>query len=58
LIIATWNLTNFGIQDRERSHIELMSNIIKPFDLIAFQEVADDISHLDILLSVLGKEWD
>lgn len=58
IIIATWNLTNFGIQKRESSHIELMANVIQPFDIVAFQEVADDVDHFNLLHSTLGAEWD
>ena len=58
VIVATWNLTNFGLQERERSHIELMANIIHPFDIVAFQEVADDVKHFNLLLSIMGAEWD
>ncbi len=37
LLIATWNLTNFGLQQRETSHLRLMADIMRPFDIIAFQ---------------------
>ncbi len=53
LLIATWNLTNFGLQAREASHLEIMAEIIRPFDIVAFQEVADDIDHLNQLLTFL-----
>ena len=58
LIIATWNLTNFGLQERQDRHLDLMADIIRPFDIVAFQEVADDIAHLITLKSKLGNEWD
>jgi endonuclease/exonuclease/phosphatase family metal-dependent hydrolase len=57
VIIASWNLTNFGLQERNQEHIELMAEIIKPFDVIAFQEVADDLAHFYILMSSLGSGW-
>lgn len=56
--LATWNLTNFGVQKREESHLELMADIIKPFDIVAIQEVADDLSDFTTLLSKLGNKWD
>jgi endonuclease/exonuclease/phosphatase family metal-dependent hydrolase len=58
IIIATWNLTNYGEQDRKQQHIALMADIIKPFDILAFQEVADDLGHFSTLLSLLGDDWD
>lgn len=57
LLIATWNLTNFGLQEREDDHLELMAHIMAPFDLVAFQEVADDINHLDKLMGYLEDSW-
>ncbi len=50
---ATWNLTNFGVQLRSQDDIQLMAEIISWFDLIAIQEIADDLSDLRLLLSFL-----
>ena len=58
LIIATWNLTNFGVQKREDVHLELMAEIVKPFDVVAIQEVADNVGHLHSLVLKLGNNWD
>lgn len=58
LLVATWNLTNFGEQDRENSHLQIMAEIIKPFDIVALQEIADDITDLKRLLRFLGAGWD
>ena len=57
LIVATWNLTNFGLQERESSHLELMAEMIRPFDVVAIQEVADDITQLHELLKYLKGSW-
>ena len=58
ILVASWNLTNFGLQERERPHLEIMADIIKPFDVVAFQEVADDVSDFNTLISILGDKWD
>ena len=58
LILATWNLTNFGLQKREDEHLDIMAEIIKPFDIIAVQEVADNLTDLDYILERLGTQWD
>jgi endonuclease/exonuclease/phosphatase family metal-dependent hydrolase len=58
VLIATWNLTNFGLQQRKKVHFALMADILSPFDLVAVQEVADDLAHTEALLKALGKEWD
>lgn len=58
LLIATWNLTNFGVQRRLEHHLRLMAEIIRPFDLVAVQEVADDLTDLLTLIRFLGDGWD
>ncbi len=45
-------------QQRETPHLELMADIVQPFDIVAFQEVADNIGQLSELLSILGSGWD
>jgi len=57
VIIATWNLTNFGLQEREERHLRLMADIISPFDVVAIQEVADDVGQLHQLLDFLPSGW-
>ena len=58
LLIATWNLTNLGLQERDTPHLQLMADIMRPFDIVAFQEVADHIGQLNQLLGFLGNGWD
>jgi endonuclease/exonuclease/phosphatase family metal-dependent hydrolase len=58
LLIASWNLTNFGLQNRRPDHLKIMSKIISYFDLIAIQEIADNLDHFNEMLSLLGSEWD
>lgn len=58
LLIASWNLTNFGVQKRQVKHLKIMARIISFFDLVAVQEIADDITHLNKILKYLGKNWD
>lgn len=58
LLVATWNLTNFGLQKRKAAHLEIMAEILKPFDVVAVQEVADNLKDLSSLLSKLGSDWD
>ncbi len=58
VIIATWNLTNFGEQDREDSHIAIMAEVMRSFDIIAVQEIAEELDHWDQLLDRLGPDWE
>jgi endonuclease/exonuclease/phosphatase family metal-dependent hydrolase len=53
LLAATWNLTNFGAQKRSNKDLALMAEAISWFDLIAIQEIADDLSHLRLLMKRL-----
>jgi endonuclease/exonuclease/phosphatase family metal-dependent hydrolase len=57
LLIATWNLTNFGVQERKEQHIALMAHIIKMFDVIAIQEIAEDLRQFDQLLEAIGGNY-
>ncbi|MCB0534954.1 MAG: endonuclease/exonuclease/phosphatase family protein [Saprospiraceae bacterium] len=57
LLIATWNLTNFGLQERTDDHLALMAHIIGYFDIIAVQEVADDLTQFLKILDHLGPEY-
>jgi len=53
LIVATWNLTNMGLQERTDNDYQLMAEIISWFDLIAIQEIAIDLSGFQRLMSFL-----
>lgn len=53
LIVATWNLTNLGLQERTNNDYQMMAEIISWFDLIAVQEIASNLSGLQKLMSFL-----
>ncbi|MDQ3758367.1 MAG: endonuclease/exonuclease/phosphatase family protein [Actinomycetota bacterium] len=53
LLIATWNIANFGVQHRREKDIQLLAEIIGWFDLVAVQEVARSLKHLDQLHELL-----
>ncbi|PLX11817.1 MAG: hypothetical protein C0597_14515 [Marinilabiliales bacterium] len=57
VLIASWNLTNFGLQKRTDDHLEIMAHILSKFDVIAVQEVADDISQFDLLLEMMDGNY-
>lgn len=46
LLLATWNIANLGVQKREDKHYRLIAQMIRRFDLIALQEVNDDLTGL------------
>ena len=46
LLLASWNIANLGLQKREQKHYRLLAELISWFDLIALQEVNDNLSGL------------
>jgi endonuclease/exonuclease/phosphatase family metal-dependent hydrolase len=46
LLLATWNIANFGVQERREKDLELLAEILGWFDLVAIQEVATNLKHL------------
>lgn len=69
LLIATWNLRAFGgLTEKWRSAegdspkrdlhaLRCIAEIVARFDVIAIQEVKDDIKALRHMLKVLGPDW-
>ena len=43
LLLGTWNIANLGLQERWDSHYELLAEIVGWFDIMAVQEVYDDL---------------
>jgi endonuclease/exonuclease/phosphatase family metal-dependent hydrolase len=46
LLVATWNVANLGVQERRATDYRLIAEIVSWFDLMALQEVNDDITGL------------
>lgn len=57
LLAATWNLTNLGLQKRTPDDLRLMAEICSWFDLVAIQEIADDLTQLRALMSHLPASF-
>ena len=55
LLIASWNIANLGAQDRRDKDHELIAEMVNWFDMIAIQEVKDDLSGLRGLQKHLPK---
>ena len=62
LLLATWNIREFGKDakygprlDESRQYI---AEVISHFDLVAVQEVNQDLKDLKALMSLLGDWWD
>lgn len=57
LLIATWNIANLGVQDRTADDYRLLAEVISWFDVVAIQEVNDDLEGLRGIQAALPKSW-
>ena len=59
-LIASWNLCNLGDEGQQRSDSDLaiMAEMLKPFDLIAVQEIKDDFRQFRTIVSLMGPGFD
>ena len=62
ILLATWNLREFGRNDkygvRLGESILYIAEIISHFDLVAIQEVNQDLGDLQRLVKLLGNWWE
>jgi exonuclease III len=61
LLLATWNIRELGKNDkavRLKESFYYMAEIISAYDLVAVQEIAQDLSDLKTLIKILGPDWD
>ncbi len=57
VLAATWNVANFGTQEREDRHLQLIAEIMSWFDIIAVQELKENFGHLDDVARQLGAPY-
>jgi endonuclease/exonuclease/phosphatase family metal-dependent hydrolase len=57
LLLATWNIREFGANRRTESY-HYLAEIINRFDLVAVQEVSSDLTGLKKVISLLDLNWD
>ncbi len=57
LLLATWNIANLGVQKRETTHYKLLAEIISWFDLVAIQEVNDNLAGLRGIQQELSNDY-
>lgn len=57
LLIVTWNIANLGLQKREASHNKIIAKIISWFDVIALQEINDNLEGFRALQKELPKRY-
>lgn len=63
LVLGTWNIRNFDdnrFRNGTRTTEDLMyiAEIISRFDILAIQEVCNDLGALDALVGLLGRDYD
>ncbi|MET0973563.1 MAG: endonuclease/exonuclease/phosphatase family protein [Thermoleophilaceae bacterium] len=57
LLLATWNIANLGSQERSEADHELIAEIVSWFDLVAVQEVGDNLSGIRAVREQLPPSW-
>ncbi|HYV95691.1 MAG TPA: endonuclease/exonuclease/phosphatase family protein [Chitinophagales bacterium] len=57
LLIATWNLREFSKRTRIDEAYYYLAEIIGSFDLVALEEVGNDLGSLMRLMYLLGNDW-
>ena len=63
LILGTWNIRNFdddrfNYGPRMTESLYYIAEIISSFDIVAVQEICEDIAPLDRLMRILGRNYD
>ncbi len=61
LLLGTWNIREFdspAYGERMKEALYYIAEILSAFDLIAVQEVRDDLTALDKVMKILGDNWD
>lgn len=61
LLLATWNIREFGTSKyggRTDEAYYYIAEVISKFDIVALQEVKEDLSALKKLMSILGGYWE
>ncbi|NKB97218.1 MAG: hypothetical protein GKR90_01775 [Pseudomonadales bacterium] len=59
LLIASWNIKEFGhTNQRLPEAFFYIAEIIAQFDLVAVQELKSGMADLELLMRILGSDWD
>jgi endonuclease/exonuclease/phosphatase family metal-dependent hydrolase len=57
LLLATWNIANLGLQQREPGAYKIIAEMLSWFDLIAVQEVNDNLAGLRAIQAELPNKY-
>lgn len=58
ILVASWNIREFGKRKRHPLALHLIAEIIGQFDLISVVELREDLSDLATVLQYLGPYWE
>lgn len=57
LLLATWNIANLGVHKRRDRDYQVLAEIVSWFELVAVQEVADDLAGIDAVMAHLPAHF-
>ena len=58
LLVCTWNIANLGLHKRGEDHYRIIAEVLSWFDIIAVQEVHDNLEGLYKLEQFIGTEYE
>ncbi len=58
VLIATWNVANLGVHKRRQKDLDIIAEMISWYELIALQEIADNLDHLKAVVDRLPNHYD
>src|SRR5262245_59338353 len=62
ILLATWNLREFGADHKQGRRLDesllYIAEIVSHFDLVALQEINQNLDNLQRLMKLLGSWWD
>lgn len=57
LLLASWNIANLGVQERRDADYALIAEVLSWFDVVAIQEVHENLRGLRAILNHLPHRW-
>lgn len=57
ILVASWNIREFGRKERTEKAIHLIAEVLSYFDLISVQELRANLNDLARVLHVMGPYW-
>ncbi|MBW1802457.1 MAG: endonuclease/exonuclease/phosphatase family protein [Deltaproteobacteria bacterium] len=58
LLLASWNIANLGEQKRDARDLKLIAFLLSRFDLIAAQEIKDNLGHFEEVVKTMGDDYE